>query len=677
MQFEIPFVEFRLPQTFLSELRGKSPDWGPLGEVTYLRTYSKVLPDGSQESWADTCQRVTETVFGIQRGHCARIGLPWDQRKALRTAKEFCLSMFEFKWLPPGRGLAKMDIDVLNKVGGAAVLNCGFYSTRDIGDRHIEGAFAAPFCWLMSMSMLGVGVGMDTLGANKISIRDDIEDAIDNGLKYEVEDSREGWVSYVEELLESLVRPRKRVPLGDYSKVRPRGAPIVGFGGTASGPGALERLTTNVLRLACLYAGKPVDSRVITDIANSIGEAVVAGGTRRSAEIVFGGHDDVTFRNLKNWALAKEENSDMADWPRWASNNSVVINSPDELRAAVEGGLAAQIAVNGEPGILFLENARAYGRMADPPNYRDEKAAGANPCVEQTLESQEGCCLVENFPSRATDLDEFTTTLKYSYLYAKTVTLIPTHHEGTNAIQMRNRRIGCSLSGVLDAIGRVGLTEFRRWLATGYEAVQEYDRVYSDWLAIPRSIKTTSIKPSGTVSKLPGVREGLHDSKGAYEIQRMRIQESSPLIPSIKAAGYHVEPAKKEANTVVVEFLAEYPSREDRDLTIWEQLELAAILQGEWADNQVSVTVDFDPATEGPLIGKALETYATRLKGLSFLPRAGHGYVQAPKEVIDRATYEKRVATLKPLDFSQVTGTTRDSEEKFCDGGVCEIGPRE
>ena len=38
--------------------------------------------------------------------------------------------------------------------------------------------------------------------------------------------------------------------------------------------------------------------------------------------------------------------------------------------------------------------------MGDPPNNVDHRAMGGNPCLEQTLESYEMCCLVETFPYR-------------------------------------------------------------------------------------------------------------------------------------------------------------------------------------------------------------------------------------------------------------------------------------
>lgn len=44
--------------------------------------------------------------------------------------------------------------------------------------------------------------------------------------------------------------------------------------------------------------------------------------------------------------------------------------------------IAEKIRLNGEPGLCWLENMRAYGRMADPADYKDKLASGGNPCLE-------------------------------------------------------------------------------------------------------------------------------------------------------------------------------------------------------------------------------------------------------------------------------------------------------
>src|SRR6185312_5446745 len=133
----------------------------------------------------------------------------------------------------------------------------------------------------------------------------------------------------------------------------------------------------------------------------------------------------------------------VAGW-RWASNNSILARVGQSYRRA-----AARTAKNGEPGYEWLENARRYGRMADPPDDRDVDVVGVNPCSEQSLH-------------------DYLRTLKYAYLYAKTVTLMPTHDARVNAVTMKNRRIGCSMSGITQAIAKFGYREFLRLCDAGY-----------------------------------------------------------------------------------------------------------------------------------------------------------------------------------------------------------------
>ena len=111
------------------------------------------------------------------------------------------------------------------------------------------------------------------------------------------------------------------------------------------------------------------------------------------------------------------------------------------------------------------------------------QSPGRQPCLEQTLESYELCCLVETFPDNHEDFEDYARTLKYAYLYAKTVTLGRTHWSDTNRVMLRNRRIGCSVSGVAQFITNRGIDELKEWLNDGYDVIQKWDKQYSDWMA--------------------------------------------------------------------------------------------------------------------------------------------------------------------------------------------------
>ncbi|RHY38836.1 hypothetical protein DYB30_005158, partial [Aphanomyces astaci] len=532
--------KFRLSNKFVDSFKDVPPPFGfnGLGELVYMRTYSR---------------------------------LGWNGREAHRSAREMYRRIFAMKFLPPGRGLWAMGSPITEERKlYAALNNCAFVSTEDV-DRRFSPA--EPFCFLMDAAMLGVGVGFDTKGAGKIMVK---------GPKHggtvemvHIADSREGyrhpfrigamtiniitcrWVESLRMLLEAYFLHRP-VPVFDYSQIRPAGMAIKGFGGISSGPDSLQAMHRTIMATLDPLVGRPMtvhlpplgmqtystrytQVRGIVDLMNHIGVCVVSGNVRRTAEIAFGDAQDPAYVALKDYT----QHPDRAAYG-WTSNNSVFASLGMDYAP-----ICKQIVQNGEPGFAWLQNMQEYSRMDGVPDHRDARAAGGNPCLEQTLESYELCCLVETFPANHASLDEYKETLRYTnertvqvdecmlmnvciryaYLYAKTVTLGQTHWPITNRVMLRNRRIGCSMSGIAQFITQRGLHELKDWCMQGYDAIQAYDKTYSDFLAIPRSIKTTSIKPSGTVSLLAGATPGMHYPESRFYIRRVRLDRGSELLP--------------------------------------------------------------------------------------------------------------------------------------------------
>ena len=647
---------FRLSDDFISQYRGKNPKWGPLGYVTFKRTYARMIPgenNRTEEYW-ETIRRVVEGCYTIQLNHCRNLKLPWNSEKAQRSAQEMFRLMWGFKFLPPGRGLWMMGTDYIYERGSAALNNCAFVSTEDF-----EVSFAEPFCFLMDMSLLGVGVAFDTRGAGQVVI----QHPTGSDETYVVEDSKEGWCDLVRTVLESYVGRRPRPANVDYSQIRPNGAPIRTFGGIAPGPGPLIDCIDNIDRILAPRCGERISSTDITDLMNVIGKCVVSGGVRRTAELALGDPDDVEYLRLKDPTLYPEQ---LKLW-RWASNNSISASTGMDYAE-----VGAQTAKNGEPGYFWKENARAYGRLKDGETWADAKVAGTNPCAEQSLESYEICNLVETFPSLHENFDEYKRTLKFAYLYAKTVTLVPTHNERTNAIMLRNRRIGLSQSGIIESFEHHGRRAHFQWCDDGYRYICALDRIYAQWLCIPESIKKTSVKPSGTVSLLPGVTPGIHYAHSQYYMRTIRLDKTSPLVDPIRRAGYRIEESVYGDNTLVVYFPVEQKNfdRSKTEVSVWEQVENIAQMQYYWADNQVSATVTFKPE-EAADIPRILELYETRLKSISFLPLTDHSYPQAPYQEIPYEAYAAAVNKLTPLDFRSLN--TKEASDLFCDSEKCEL----
>ena len=667
-------LSFRLTEDFLAGYRDKKIPWGyqdaagnSVGEITFLRTYSRLKEDGTKETWTDVCARVIGGMYSIQKDHAKMNRLPWSDSKAAASAKEAFDRMWNFKWTPPGRGLWVMGTDIVNvQRNSAALQNCAFVST-DSMTKHNP---AEPFAFLMEASMLGVGVGFDDKGADK----DFTIFAPQEGDTYVIPDTREGWVESFTAVLNSYLKPDTKRPVFDYSIIRLEGVPIKTFGGTAAGPEPLKKLHGQIDKMFAGRADEKLTRVDIADIGNLIGVCVVSGNVRRSAELLMGRIDDADFLNLKNPSVFPDRNSYDPANPGWAwmSNNSVEASVGQKLDGIVEG-----IVRNGEPGVIWMDVSRKYGRLKDAPNNKDWRVMGYNPCAEQSLESYECCTLVETYLNRHDSVEDFKRTLKFAYLYAKTVTLL-THWEKTNAIMQRNRRIGTSVSGVANFADTNGLPTLRKWLDDGYMVIKDYDRSYSEWLGIRESIKTTTVKPSGTVSILAGESPGVHWTVGGkYFLRAIRFRNADPMLPLFTMAQYTVEPASEDpTGTSVVFFPVKSNAlRSEKEVSIHDKIDLAATAQYEWSDNSVSVTVSFDPETESEAVGEVLHRYEGKLKTVSFLPSGNAVYPQMPYTQITEEDYESYTMKLFPIDFTGVyAGMAIDAiGENYCTTDACEV----
>lgn len=288
----------------------------------------------------------------------------YDEYMALPLAMRMYDKIYNFKFLPPGRGIWAMGSAITEqKKLYTALNNCAFVSTN-IPNNHKP---SDPFTFLMESSMLGVGVGFDTKGAGKIKVYQPIQDKVTN---YEIPDTREGWVESVKLLLNSyLIEGSSRTEF-DYSKIRPKGVLLKTFGGLSSGPDPLMELHRMIrAKLNGIRGGTFLNVRDIVDIMNFIGKCVVAGNIRRSAEIAMGEYNDREFIELKNY----EKYPERMDYG-WVSNNSILAKVGMDYTTAVDN-----ILRNGEPGFAWLENMQKYSRMCDPIDNKDAKAAGGNP----------------------------------------------------------------------------------------------------------------------------------------------------------------------------------------------------------------------------------------------------------------------------------------------------------
>jgi adenosylcobalamin-dependent ribonucleoside-triphosphate reductase len=388
---------------------------------------------------------------------------------------------------------------------------------------------------------------------------------------------------------------------------------------------------------------------------------------------------------------------------RWASNNSVYTNEVFKDHHFIAAGIIA----NGEPGVGNEWLMKNFGRIIDGfQEAIDKDAEGLNPCAEITLWNGEPCNLVEVVPVQCLrhGLDvERALILGAQYTYR--ITFAKYIWKETARVIAQNRRIGVSLTGMQDYF----LEKYGHYAVKGFEVVDgveditkpifhqeivdELDRWYkivvdtnkaqAKAMGAVESIKKTTVKPSGTVAKLPGVSSGIHWNYAPYMIQRIRFHETDPYLDVLRACGFPIEKAQKEPNAVVVEFPIMNAGADNPnflgagDVPLEVQFANQYLFAAYWADNAVSATLTFHHGKEEDKIQPLLEAYNNRIKSTSLLPYSGHGYVQAPWEPITKEEYDRRVAELvaKPEDIQHLFDLTVEPKEDMldseCIGGAC------
>lgn len=710
---------------FLNEYQEKEVPFGPLGYITFKRTYAReITNEGRKEEWFETCARVISGNFLLEAQRYNTLsddgmGYYNELERLQSEAKQAYDDMFHLRWTPAGRGLWVSGTETGLK-HGASLTNCYYVDVCPY-----EDDVTVPFCFAMDMLMLGAGVGFGVYSENTGKIpkvanhvdlfivcdkdHPDFKDMevheadsfklYDSHNYRQIQDSREGWVYGLKKVIESHFlskRGSKKAVVVDVSAVRPSGSRINGFGGTASGPTPLVELLRYVNSLLNRSVGSNLTGVDCTDIMCAIGRCVVAGNVRRSAMIALGDFDDAEFVNMKN-PDGSLEKDDLITRHRWASNNSVLFDPSMDINS-----FSNSVFVKGEPGWLNMDLTRNYGRLNDLINYSDLKVRGTNPCGEISLESFEPCNLVEVFPFNCEDYEELERVTLTAYRYAKRVTMSNYAWEQTREVVERNRRIGVSLSGIQDWLlkvyqekrerfnGHTSCLEDAELTILGmmdrlYKKLKEEDKEFSRRLQIPESIKLTTVKPSGTVSKLPGLSPGIHYHTSAYMIRRIQFQKNNPMVQYLKDLGFTVRDAATTPNAVVVEFPTKAPTAEMEgfrsgcEVSAKEQLEFQYQVQSCWADNQVSCTISLQESDRS-LLPSLVEEYGPLLKSTSFLPYSPDlktHYVDLPEEPITQEQYEALMSKIVSWPC-RIENDLYEQDENIenssdCIGGSCPV----
>lgn len=665
--------------------------FGPSGKTVHERTYAREVEGGGLETWYDT-------VLRVARGNLELVYGDWESWD-LKTTTEFaqlCHLMKNFAIIPAGRHLWASGVTT-------QLFNCHHSGWGSKFSEHFE--------FTSDRLFEGGGVGanysskfLKPYGAPKHRVElsltadpnhpdyEEMEPFI-NGAprkftqRFVVEDSREGWSAALVDLIDSFFNPNfiSGFRWYDASAIRPSGSPLVTSGGTASGPGPLLAMlykTWAVLENAFERGTiTPLDAM---EIDHAIAEAVVAGGTRRSARMAMVDWDDpyiFDFINCKqdtgkHWTT----NISVAIDDRFLEQLSIVENSWGKQ---VHKAVCAAVLENGEPG-YWNASLNAEGE----PN---PEALSCNPCGEITLEPWEACNLghvnMDYFHDKS--LEEMQEAHRLVTRFLIRATFGSSKSAKQREVMDRNRRIGVGHLGVQGFWAKNGVkysdipghASARFLLTSLYRTVRAEASIYAAELGIPTPVKVTTVAPTGSVAKLPGVSEGIHPIYARWFEQRIRFSMRDPkqanTVLEAMEQGFQVETDSYDASgqTAIVVYPTENILVEQvralgydesvvqsaEELTLGEMLRVQAFYQKNWSDNAVSYTANIPEGSTAPEdLEHMLAKYLPELKGTTIMVDATRK--QPPFTRITKAQYE--AATAKSQD---------DGVSTECSSGACPV----
>lgn len=359
----------KLGKEFLGKYKDFPDHMTELSKFVYYRTYSRWLPkENRRETWKETCARAVEYNTSLAA-------------TSKEEAEELFDNMYNLKQFISGRSLWIGGSEASKKVPLAG-FNCSFVVIDNL----------VSFDELFYLLMVGTGVGFRILPSDVEKLPTFRQNVELNTTKHKgmpwgdpvteyieaskdhayiiVGDSKEGWKEALATYLRFMTNPKKTQTklIIDFTKIRPKGTPLMTFGGTASGSESIEDMFNKIHKVITEgeYSSRPIDGKLrpihCLDICNLIGQNVVVGGVRRTAEIALIDPKDTECTEAKS-NLTPEK------YHRFMSNNSLYIEETPTKEYLQK--IFDSIRATGEPG--FVNVAESKRRRGD--------YAGTNPCV--------------------------------------------------------------------------------------------------------------------------------------------------------------------------------------------------------------------------------------------------------------------------------------------------------
>lgn len=668
---DIQRSKHKLTDEFLAQYPDYPEEMDELAKFVYIRTYSRWLPDKNRrETWKETCARAVN-------GNCSY--LPTEDGEPEKLFD----NMFYFRQRVSGRMLWMGGTEALDKTPLAAY-NCSGMVMDSL----------KAFEELFYLLMVGTGVGCRVLKEDIAKLPHFHTDKeiyhvktpvpqgstlehtnakrYGNSLVITVGDSKEGWCEALGEYLNGMTDVTLHSISLDYSYIRPQGAPLKTFGGYASGFKSLKEMFD---KLHKIITKESTDGKLrplnVSDMCNIIGQNVVAGGTRRTAELILFSPDDEEMLHAK-------ENLDPEHYFRYMSNNSMFLEdkpSKEELRQ-----LMLSIKETGEPGFVNVKAAKE----------RRSDFAIVNPCCEIMLTNKAVCNLTNINVSKFIDergnvmIPQLKEACRLSARACYRLTEPELEIPSWSEIHRRDRLIGCSITGWQDAVvGNLSKSDQEALLVLMKMWVNDAANEYADANQSPRPVLYTTVQPDGTGGLISGCSAGVHYNHSPYYYRRVRISTNSPLYQAVKhLKGWKIDNEvgqDDDGNTKVITFPCKSKSLTTKNnVSALEQLEQYKMMQRYYVDHNTSITVTVKD-DEWDDVVDWLDNNWRYVVGISFLSLKQDYYPLMPYEECTREEYLELKSNMEPLDHDLVNRyefelQTVGKDFEIDESGECEDG---
>jgi adenosylcobalamin-dependent ribonucleoside-triphosphate reductase len=648
-------------------------------QVVTRRTYNRPLNDEGTvfETWEDTVERVIDHQAWLWKRAVDR-PLFDEEWAELYTLEQL---MKERKVSTSGRTLWLGGTEVA-KTREASQFNCASTGAETVYD-------SVDILWLL---LQGCGVGFKMINGSLSGFTKPIRDIEvirstrtekggpeESEETYDAEtriwtiavgDSAEAWAKSIGKLLSGKA-PADKLVL-DLSSIRPSGERLKGYGWISSGDASIARAYVAIAEILNKRAGCLLTKMDILDVMNWLGTIL---SSRRSAQIAMMDYGDPEWREF---ATAKYEADPMnpKNPQRLQSNNSLVFWEKPSEEQLTEIFSLMQQAGGSEPGFINGQTARSRAPWFN----------GVNPCAEILLGNKSFCNLTEvdvgKFQGDSAGLhDAIQIAARANYRQTCVNLRDGVLQEAWHLNNEFLRLCGVGLTGIAR---RNDLTSYdyrtleRTATAAAYSMADDLD--------LPRPKNVTTVKPSGTLSKIMDTTEGVHKPLGKYIFNSVNFGRNDPLIPVMREAGYEVRANPYDPEGVLVKFPVAWEEvqfdivdgKEVNTESAIKQLDRYKMLQTNWTQQNTSVTISYSPEEVPAIIDWLLANWDSYV-GVSFIYRddptktaADLGYAYLPQEVVSKEEYEYYATKLKPIDL-EGSNTFEELRETDCAGGACPI----